>query len=82
MLLSRHADANVLDRVARMMGFGVVRGSTFGWLHRSTRIITRARNDFLTITPDGPRGPRRRLAVGCVFRQHHEHSNCRNGVWV
>ena len=29
MLLSRHADANVLDRVARMMGFGVVRGSTF-----------------------------------------------------
>jgi lysophospholipid acyltransferase (LPLAT)-like uncharacterized protein len=29
MLLSRHADANILDRVARMMGFGVVRGSTF-----------------------------------------------------
>ena len=29
MLLSRHSDANILDRVARMMGFGVVRGSTF-----------------------------------------------------
>ena len=29
MLLSRHWDANVLDKVARMMGFGVVRGSTF-----------------------------------------------------
>ncbi len=68
MLLSRHADANVLDRVARMMGFGVVRGSTFrGGSTALRELAHRARSESLTITPDGPRGPRRRLAVGCVF---------------
>jgi lysophospholipid acyltransferase (LPLAT)-like uncharacterized protein len=68
MLLSRHADANILDRVARMMGFGVVRGSTFrGGSVALRELAERAATSNLTITPDGPRGPRRRLAPGCVF---------------
>lgn len=68
MLLSRHWDANVLDRVARMMGFGVVRGSTFRGGSTALRELTeRAAEGNLTITPDGPRGPRRTLAAGCVF---------------
>lgn len=68
MLLSRHWDANVLDRVARMMGFGTVRGSTFhGGSAALRELSNRARRGNLTITPDGPRGPRRRLAPGCVF---------------
>jgi lysophospholipid acyltransferase (LPLAT)-like uncharacterized protein len=68
MLLSRHADANILDRVARMMGFGVVRGSTFrGGTAALRELADRAATGNLTITPDGPRGPRRRLAAGCVF---------------
>lgn len=68
MLLSRHADANILDRVARMMGFGVVRGSTFrGGSAALRELAERAAVGSLTITPDGPRGPRRRLAPGCVF---------------
>ena len=68
MLLSRHTDANILDRVARMMGFGVVRGSTFhGGSAALRELAERARRSNLTITPDGPRGPRRRLAAGCVF---------------
>ena len=68
MLLSRHWDANVLDRVARMMGFGTVRGSTFhGGSAALRELAARARSGNLTITPDGPRGPRRRLAPGCVF---------------
>ncbi len=68
MLLSRHADANILDRVARMMGFGVVRGSTFrGGSVALRELAERAAVGNLTITPDGPRGPRRRLAPGCVF---------------
>jgi len=68
MLLSRHADANVLDRVARLMGFGVVRGSTFrGGSAALRELAERAATGSLTITPDGPRGPRRRLAAGCVF---------------
>ncbi len=68
MLLSRHADANILDRVARMMGFGVVRGSTFrGGSTALRELAERAAIGNLTITPDGPRGPRRRLAPGCIF---------------
>lgn len=68
MLLSRHWDANILDKVARMMGFGVVRGSTFHGGSAALRELTaRAAAENLTITPDGPRGPRRRLAAGCVF---------------
>jgi lysophospholipid acyltransferase (LPLAT)-like uncharacterized protein len=68
MLLSRHWDANILDRVARMMGFGVVRGSTFNGSSTALReLAERAARGNLTITPDGPRGPRRRLAAGCVF---------------
>lgn len=68
MLLSRHTDANILDRVARMMGFGVVRGSTFhGGSAALRELAQRAARSNLTITPDGPRGPRRRLAAGCVF---------------
>jgi lysophospholipid acyltransferase (LPLAT)-like uncharacterized protein len=68
MLLSRHMDANILDRVARMMGFGVVRGSTFrGGTTALRELANRAATGNLTITPDGPRGPRRRLAAGCVF---------------
>jgi len=68
MLLSRHGDADILDRVARMMGFGVVRGSTFnGGSVVLRQLADRAAEGNLTITPDGPRGPRRRLAPGCVF---------------
>ena len=68
MLLSRHDDANILDRVARMMGYGVVRGSTFKGGSVALRLLTeRASHENLTITPDGPRGPRRRLAAGCIF---------------
>lgn len=68
MLLSRHWDANILDRVARMMGFGVVRGSTFkGGSVALRELAERAAVGNLTITPDGPRGPRRKLAPGCIF---------------
>ena len=68
MLLSRHHDADILARVARMMGFGVVRGSTFkGGSEALRELATRAHRENLTITPDGPRGPRRTLAPGCVF---------------
>jgi lysophospholipid acyltransferase (LPLAT)-like uncharacterized protein len=68
MLLSQHWDADILDRVARMMGFGVVRGSTtHGGVPALRELAERGRTGSLTITPDGPRGPRRRLAPGCIY---------------
>ena len=65
MLLSKHSDADVLADVARLLGFAGVRGSTNRGGVQALREMMRAFH--LTITPDGPRGPRRVLAPGCVF---------------
>lgn len=68
MLLSRHRDGDVAQRVARHYGFGVVRGSTNEGASTSLReLIQISRRSHLTITPDGPRGPRRVMAVGPIY---------------
>lgn len=68
MLLSKHRDADILARVAHHMGFQCVRGSTYGGAASALRELARlGKQMHLTITPDGPRGPRRRLAQGPVF---------------
>jgi len=70
MLLSRHSDADFLDSTARLLGSGCVRGSTNRGGVKALREMARKEqneNFHLTITPDGPRGPRRRLAPGCVY---------------
>jgi len=68
MLLSRHRDADVLSRIAAHQGFGTVRGSTFDGGSASLReLIQVSRKSHLTITPDGPRGPRRQLAIGPIY---------------
>jgi lysophospholipid acyltransferase (LPLAT)-like uncharacterized protein len=68
MLLSRHRDAEVLSRVAYHLGFEFVRGSSNrGGVAALRELLRRSRHMHLTITPDGPRGPRRRLAPGAVY---------------
>jgi lysophospholipid acyltransferase (LPLAT)-like uncharacterized protein len=68
MLLSQHADAEILARVAYHMGFDCVRGSTYrGGARAIWELLDRSRSQHLTITPDGPRGPRRRLAQGPIY---------------
>jgi lysophospholipid acyltransferase (LPLAT)-like uncharacterized protein len=68
MLLSRHRDAEILSRAAYHMGFGLVRGSTRrGGVAAIRELLRKSRNMHLTITPDGPRGPRRRMASGPVY---------------
>jgi lysophospholipid acyltransferase (LPLAT)-like uncharacterized protein len=68
MLLSQHRDADVLTRTAYHMGFEFVRGSTYrGGMTSLRELVRRSRDMNLTITPDGPRGPRRKLAPGAVF---------------
>jgi lysophospholipid acyltransferase (LPLAT)-like uncharacterized protein len=68
MLLSRHQDAEILSHVARHMGFAFVRGSTArGGVTALRELLRKSRNMHLTITPDGPRGPRRRMAPGPIF---------------
>jgi len=68
MLLSHHRDAEILSHVAHHFGFEFVRGSTKrGGVSALRQLLDRSRRMHLTITPDGPRGPRRRLAPGCVY---------------
>lgn len=68
MLLSRHQDAEVLSHAAHHLGFEFVRGSTSrGGTSALRELLRKSRHMNLTITPDGPRGPRRVLAQGPVF---------------
>ncbi len=68
MLLSQHRDAEILSHAARYMGFETVRGSTNrGGVAALRQLLRKSRHMHLTITPDGPRGPRRRLAPGSVY---------------
>jgi len=68
MLLSRHRDAEILSHVAYHLGFDFVRGSTNrGGVAALRELLAKSRSMHLTITPDGPRGPRRRLAPGSIY---------------
>lgn len=68
MLLSQHRDADVLSRAAYHLGFEFVRGSTYRGSVTAVRELLRSGGrKHLTITPDGPRGPRRQMAQGPVY---------------
>ena len=68
MLLSRHRDAEILSRAAYHLGYDFVRGSTNrGGVAAIRKLLRKSRKMHLAITPDGPRGPRRRLAPGAIF---------------
>ena len=68
MLLSQHQDAEVLSHIAHFAGLDAVRGSSSrGGTQALREMIQRGKGTSLAITPDGPRGPRRKLAQGCVY---------------
>lgn len=68
MLLSRNHDAEWLARATRHMGFQTIRGSTYrGAVVALRELFRKSRFMNLTMTPDGPRGPRRRMSPGPVF---------------
>src|SRR5262249_35480318 len=68
MLVSQHGDAEILSRAAYHLGFQCVRGSTNrGGAKALRELLAKSTKMNLTITPDGPRGPRRVLAVGPVY---------------
>lgn len=68
MLLSRHTDAEILSYAAYHRGFEFVRGSTNRGGGAALReLLAKSKKMHLTITPDGPRGPRRKMAPGAIF---------------
>jgi lysophospholipid acyltransferase (LPLAT)-like uncharacterized protein len=68
MLVSQHRDADVLFEAAKLSGFDLVRGSSFRGGSMALRELLRKSEWMnLAITPDGPRGPRRRMAQGPIY---------------
>ena len=63
-LISQHTDGEIVSRVARILGYDPVRGSTTrGGTKALRQMLRKARTGrCLAIAPDGPRGPR------CVFQ--------------
>lgn len=67
-LASRHADGAFVTEVLRRLGVPSIRGSTNRISPGAMRQLLRATEDkHLVITPDGPRGPRRRITTGIAF---------------
>ncbi len=67
-LASRHRDAQMLGHVLERLRVVVARGSsTRGGMAGMRELLRRIRDGYdLAITPDGPRGPRRRIKDGVL----------------
>lgn len=66
-LISRHADGELIAQACQHLGIGVVRGSTTrGGSGALWEMIRRSQVGHLVVTPDGPRGPRRRIQPGVI----------------
>jgi lysophospholipid acyltransferase (LPLAT)-like uncharacterized protein len=67
-LTSQHADGEFLASAVGHMRFKSIRGSsTRGGSAALLNLIRASQKTHLVITPDGPRGPRRRVQPGAVF---------------
>jgi lysophospholipid acyltransferase (LPLAT)-like uncharacterized protein len=67
-LISQHADGELIAQVVQSLGFRVVRGSsTRGGMRAVRHCLRVAENGHLGVTPDGPRGPRREVQDGLIY---------------
>ncbi len=67
-LISQHADGEIIARIARSLGYETVRGSTSRGGVRAVLEIVQVLDSRreVAITPDGPRGPRHEFASGTL----------------
>ncbi len=67
-LISEHADGELIAQVCRHLGLGTIRGSTTrGGVKAIREILKLAGRSHIVVTPDGPRGPRRQFQAGVIF---------------
>jgi lysophospholipid acyltransferase (LPLAT)-like uncharacterized protein len=67
-LISQHADGEMIAQACRYLGLSLVRGSsTRGGRQAVREIVELNGRSHLVITPDGPRGPRRQAQTGVVY---------------
>jgi len=66
-LISQHGDGEIVARAMSYFGFHSVRGSTTRGGFRAFRELIRiSGSSDLAITPDGPKGPPRRVQMGII----------------
>src|SRR5262245_26969742 len=67
-MISHHADGELVTQACRYLDVGVVRGSsTRGGTAALMEMIERSADRHLLVTPDGPRGPRHVVRPGLVY---------------
>ncbi len=67
-LVSKHADGELITQTILHMGMRPVRGSSRrGGTGAVLDMIRRNRRTHIALTPDGPRGPRRQVQAGAIF---------------
>lgn len=67
-LVSQHQDGSYLAEAMQLLGIVCVRGSSMrGAVQALRETLTITEKYHLTITPDGPRGPRREMKDGIVY---------------
>ncbi len=69
MLISQHADGELIAQVCQFLGIGVVRGSTARGGSQALMELIRGDDDVRhpAFTPDGPLGPRREIKSGIIM---------------
>lgn len=68
MLVSRHADGELITQVVGHLRVRTIRGSTTrGGIQAMREMLRQAPHADIAITPDGPRGPRRHVHKGVVY---------------
>jgi lysophospholipid acyltransferase (LPLAT)-like uncharacterized protein len=71
-LVSRHQDGSYVEGLLRIVGITSVRGSSkHSGASAVRQLMTTAKDRHIVITPDGPRGPRRKMHNGIVFLASH-----------
>jgi lysophospholipid acyltransferase (LPLAT)-like uncharacterized protein len=66
-LVSQHADGEIIAEICRRLNFSLIRGSTTrGGVEAMRQMARLGDTGHVAITPDGPRGPRRHLQPGMI----------------
>ncbi len=67
-LVSQHRDGEWVNQTAKALGMNIVRGSTSRGGSAAIRDLKKhGAFSSITFTPDGPRGPRREMALGPIY---------------
>lgn len=70
-LISQHRDGELIARIVEKLGFTTIRGSTTRGGMRALRTFDSIKDDpsncDMAITPDGPKGPAKKLQKGVIF---------------